>query len=101
VRGDRVLDKRPVEKRISPQRGGGKKKKKRGQVTATADDSLTSESRDSPSVDVTLTGGFTPVTARERECRNSKREAVFTQKQNMIVSPVQSSKYGYVHFGYK
>lgn len=69
-------------------------------MTATADDSLTSESRDSPSVDVTLTGGFTPVTAREKECRNSTREAAFRQKQNMIVSPVQSAKYGYVYFGY-
>lgn len=43
-------------------------------MTAAADDSLTGESRDSPSVDVTLTGGFTPVTARERESRDGERE---------------------------
>ncbi len=90
MRGDRVLDKRPAEKRISPQRGGGKKN--RGQVTATADDSLTGESRDSPSVDVTLTRGFTPVTARERESRASEREAACRHKLNMIVSAVLSAK---------
>lgn len=53
-------------------------KKNRGQVTATADDSLTGESRDSPSVDVTLTGGFTPVTAREREHRQRERGCIQT-----------------------